>query len=169
MTRECGSCSLCCKVMGIADLDKPPGVWCGHFARGAGCGIYQDRPTECRTFACEWLKFDGWDAAWKPDKARFVMFTQDGGRRLKVVVDPVFPDAWRREPYYSRFKRMSQTAVDGRRVFITIGQRHIIVFPDQDHDLGLVPETAQIVSGINETPTGLRSYARVALGSEPAA
>src|SRR4051794_5389247 len=28
--RQCGDCSLCCKVMEIATLDKPPGSWCWH-------------------------------------------------------------------------------------------------------------------------------------------
>ena len=28
--RACGSCTLCCKTMGVDELAKPPGVWCQH-------------------------------------------------------------------------------------------------------------------------------------------
>jgi hypothetical protein len=160
--RSCGSCSLCCKLLAIESIAKEPGVWCAHFKKGGGCGIYEARPGECRAFACQWLKLDGWEPEWKPDKSKFVMMGEDDGKRLKVVVDPSFPDAWRREPYYSRFKRMSETAVEGRRVIITIGKRQIVIFPDRDHDLGEVSYDAQIVSGIHQTPGGLVSYAHVA-------
>ncbi len=34
MDRECGTCTLCCKVMGIHALDKPRGVWCDHAMPG---------------------------------------------------------------------------------------------------------------------------------------
>ena len=50
--RECGTCMLCCKVMAIDALGKPPGVWCRHIKRGVGCDIYEQRPSECRTFYC---------------------------------------------------------------------------------------------------------------------
>jgi hypothetical protein len=53
--RACGSCTLCCKVIAVADFDKLPGVWCPHCVRGKGCGIYETRPTDCRTFFCEWM------------------------------------------------------------------------------------------------------------------
>lgn len=160
-TRQCGSCSLCCKVMGIEELGKPPGSWCGHFKPGLGCGIYARRPGECATFACEWLLFEGWGPEWKPEKSRFVLITEEDGVRLKVIVDPATPNAWRKEPYYSRFKMMSRQAVDGRRLLIVIGNRYIVVFPDADHDLGELPHTAKIISGMLETPMGLVSYAHI--------
>ena len=160
MTRECGSCSLCCKVMGIGELGKAPGRWCDHFVRGVGCGAYGSRPGECRTFGCEWLLFEGWGPEWKPEKSRFVMITEEAGKRLKLVIDPAFPDVWRKEPYYSRLKHISKEAVNGRRVMIVIGARHIVIFPDADHDLGALPDKAQIISGLLETPMGLISFAR---------
>lgn len=159
--RSCGSCSLCCKLLGIASIDKPAGRWCGHFKRGAGCGVYAGRPHECIAFNCEWLAHDVWGAEWKPDKARFVMMTENDGKRLRVIVDPDFPEAWRREPYYSNLKHISKAAADGVRVFVVIGPRHIIIFPDRDHDLGPIAEDARIESGMRQTPAGLASYARV--------
>ncbi len=45
ITKSCGDCGLCCKLLGIEAIDKQPGRWCSHYKRVAGCGIYSDRPT----------------------------------------------------------------------------------------------------------------------------
>lgn len=158
--RSCGSCSLCCKLMGISELDKAPGQWCPKFKRGVGCGIYLDRPTECRTFECEWLREPRWPDEWRPEKSKFVMFTEDDGKRLKIVVDPATPGAWMNEPYYSRFKRMAQKAYEGQRLIICIGQRRIVIFPDVDIDLSVLADSDKIVSGFDESDGRMVPYAR---------
>ena len=44
--RACGNCSLCCKLLAIAELNKPIDTWCPHARPGrGGCSIYPDRPT----------------------------------------------------------------------------------------------------------------------------
>ena len=36
--RQCGDCSLCCKVLGIPELNKPKDAWCPQLcAAGTGC------------------------------------------------------------------------------------------------------------------------------------
>lgn len=57
---KCGSCSLCCKILWIPELDKKAGVWCKHCKPGnkKPCSIYENRPTLCRTFQCAWVKGD---------------------------------------------------------------------------------------------------------------
>jgi len=54
--RECGECTICCKVLMIDDpqLQKLPGVMCPNCKAGAGCQIYETRPTPCRGFFCGW-------------------------------------------------------------------------------------------------------------------
>jgi hypothetical protein len=40
MTRSCGSCTLCCKLMPVLlddGEDKPAGEWCKHCTKGVGC------------------------------------------------------------------------------------------------------------------------------------
>jgi hypothetical protein len=56
--RSCGGCTMCCKVLGITELQKPVGKWCKHCEIGYGCRIYETRPAECRTFHCAWLVDD---------------------------------------------------------------------------------------------------------------
>jgi hypothetical protein len=145
--KSCGDCSLCCKLLGVDALEKAPGQWCAHFKRGGGCGIYETRPKPCRVFHCLWMGSERLEDAWRPDRARFLMYPEEERRRLNVIVDPAQPDAWRREPYYSRLKAMSQRSLDGYSLVICIGQRRIVLFPDQEADLGVVQAEQKIVAG----------------------
>lgn len=52
--RECGSCSVCCGVIAVHEIDKGMYEACQHLCE-AGCGIYATRPGSCRTFECQWL------------------------------------------------------------------------------------------------------------------
>jgi hypothetical protein len=57
--RECGSCKVCCKVMGIPEMESEPGSWCPKtVAKKAdncgGCTIHEKRPITCREFVCVW-------------------------------------------------------------------------------------------------------------------
>ena len=106
--RVCGTCSLCCKLLPIRELEKPENTWCVHCRPAAGgCTIYADRPHSCREFACHWLISKNLGDEWAPAKARmFVHYNHDplGNVGLYVIVDPSRPDAWRREPYWSQLK-----------------------------------------------------------------
>jgi len=165
--KSCGDCGLCCKLLAIEALDKRNGQWCVHFRKGAGgCGIYGDRPGACRTFTCLWLTSDRLDEAWKPNRARFVMYADEIGRRLNVVVEPTDPMAWRREPYYRRIKAMSARAEEGYQLVVSIGDRRFVIFPHEDVDLGVINPDHRIVSGYADIEGERRPYAMVL--SDPA-
>ncbi len=53
--RACGACTACCTAVAVPELGKGPYRSCAHLC-GSGCGIYADRPSSCRTFACQWLR-----------------------------------------------------------------------------------------------------------------
>src|SRR6185437_14624626 len=112
MARECGECTMCCKLMGIASIDKPAGQWCPHCKPERGCAIYANRPGECRNFVCGWLRGSQLDERWKPSVCKFVLADDEDHTHMKIVVDPARPDAWKREPYYSRFKTWAQSGPD---------------------------------------------------------
>jgi len=140
--RECGSCMLCCKAVGVVEIAKPSGVWCQHCKGGKGCAIYEQRFASCRTFYCQWMLEKGLGPEWKPDRAKFVLVKAEGGRHLSACVDPGFPSAWRRSPYYENLK---QWAAEGLRssphlriVDAMIGNRCIVILPDRDVDIGVM-------------------------------
>jgi hypothetical protein len=69
--RTCGECTACCKTHGVLSLLKPTGVMCKH-CTGTGCGIYLERPPECRNFTCLWLEGAG-DEMCRPDLTGVVL------------------------------------------------------------------------------------------------
>jgi len=151
--RACGSCTLCCKVIAVVDFDKPPGVWCPHCVRGKGCGIYETRPTDCRTFFCEWMLTRSLGPEWKPERSKFALVMGEGAH-LSAFVDPGFPSAWRSAPYFETFKRWSlegARATPPRVVSIRVGARVTIVLPDREIDVGHVgpDESVRLVPGPN--------------------
>jgi hypothetical protein len=161
MTKSCGDCGLCCKLLGVAPIDKPAGQWCAHYSRKGGCGIYAQRPAPCASFRCLWLDAEKLDETWRPAKAKFVMYTERDDKRLNIVVDPASPAAWKREPYYSRIKRMSVRTYEGHELVVSVGDRRIVVFPHEDVDLGIVDPDHMIVCGFADRDGERVPYAMV--------
>ncbi len=144
--RTCGTCMMCCKVPAIEEFAKPPGAWCRHAVAGKGCGIYAERPGSCRTFYCSWMQDDSFGPEWKPEKAKFVVYMQSNAINLQIAVDPSFPNAWTRAPYYARIKKWAADgAARGQFVFVRIGMRMIAVLPDREVDLGRVEATDELM------------------------
>ena len=136
--RSCGECTLCCKLMGVKSIGKAAHAQCPHVRRGLGCAIYDERPGECRAFVCQWLKWEQLGPEWRPDKARFVMCLEDGGKRLRLEVDPGRPNAWKRAPYYAQLKQWARFGKDKDLVIqVWTGDRSLYVTADVDLDLGV--------------------------------
>jgi hypothetical protein len=156
--RSCGTCSLCCKVLRIPELDKAAGEWCRHCRPGRGCGIHAIRPFVCRGAYCEWMIAKGLGPEWKPERAKFALFVTNGGRRLTAHVDPGSPSAWRRSPYYENFKQWAREGIgkspEMHLVDVMVSARTIVVLPDRDVDLGIVPEGQTISLVRRATPNG---------------
>ncbi|MBL8590317.1 MAG: hypothetical protein JNK46_17415 [Methylobacteriaceae bacterium] len=147
-TRECGSCTLCCKLFPVLELDKPAGRWCPHVAQGRGCGIHETRPHVCRAFFCQWIWNEELGPEWKPETARFVLSIYPGSNALAVTVDPGQPAAWRREPYHRELRRWAEAALaQNSQVVVFVGDRATVVLPDRDVELGVLQPGDQISVG----------------------
>jgi hypothetical protein len=136
--KSCGDCSLCCKLMNVPELDKPPNVWCRHVVKGKGCGIHATRPDVCRGFFCRWTEDAGLGPEWKPNKSKLVL-AHHGDDRLTVYVDPGAPGAWRKEPYLSRLVAMARAGLanDGILKIVENG-RTLVLLPQGMVDLRVV-------------------------------
>lgn len=109
ISRQCGSCQLCCKLVPVASLEKRAGDRCRHQRVGKGCAIYASRPVDCRVWSCAWLTEPAAAALTRPDRSHCVVdpmrdvirVTPKQGdepiefEALQVWCDPAFPDAWR--------------------------------------------------------------------------
>jgi hypothetical protein len=145
--RSCEGCTLCCKLLKIEALDKPRSQWCAHCDVGAGCKIYEERPSECQNFHCGYLTMAHIDDHWKPANSKMVIALATDANRLTVFVDPDHPDTWRQEPYYSDIKNWARTAVKIKgRVVVSLGNEVIVVTPDGETNLGTVNDDQIIIA-----------------------
>lgn len=114
MTRQCGECSLCCKVFDdIKDApEKRRGGWCSQCdPGGVGCKIYDTRPQVCRNFECVWVQHDKGLPDWlKPSRSRVVV-NSSTGLDLMLHPDPSMPDAWRRPDVLGYFMDLASKGI----------------------------------------------------------
>jgi hypothetical protein len=140
--RQCGACTLCCKVYALPELKKPPGAWCKHCAPGKGCAIHDAAPGQCRRFFCLWMTDGGMTAEWRPDRARFVLSIYPANGFIYGQVDPGSPDSWRRAPYFDALRRIAKTLLEEKRhVIMFVDESATLVMPDDVLPLGrMTPE-----------------------------
>jgi hypothetical protein len=110
MTRQCGDCQLCCKLLPVRSLDKGAGEKCKHQSHAKGCGVYARLAMvspECRLWSCRWLVENDTADLRRPDRSHYVidimpdfvtLRDDDTGKveHIEVVqvwVDPSYPDA----------------------------------------------------------------------------
>jgi hypothetical protein len=137
--RQCRACSLCCRAYEIKEpLWKPANTWCKHCRPGkGGCMIYEDRPTGCKEFKCNWLA-GGLDDEWYPLTSKMVVRSYIHSRLhdpiMEFWVDPGYPNKWREEPYYSQIKHfslvgLSQPKDKGYTTQVVAGPTIFMIFP----------------------------------------
>lgn len=150
--RSCGSCTMCCKVHGIAEIAKPIGKWCPHCEIGKSCRIYDTRPQECRTFHCLWLADERTADHWRPDRSKIVITPGWNENSLELRCDPGHPGAWRKEPYYSEIMQMAARArtVDGT-VIVAVNENCTFVAPEGEFPLGKVDPDHRFVQQFQGT------------------
>ena len=127
--KACGTCSLCCKLLRVRELNKPIDTACRHAApdRG-GCAIYSERPSSCRGFICAWLANKRLGDVWFPAHCKMILVAphSTAEQGLLVTVDPAYPTSWRREPYYSQLLAWAREFP----IEIRIGRRCIALSAD---------------------------------------
>jgi hypothetical protein len=144
--RSCGTCSLCCKVYSVKELEKPAGQWCIHSVRGSGCSNHISRPHVCRQFFCSWRVDPNLGPEWKPEVSRFVLSADPKYQALTVMLDPGMPLAWKREPYYSVLKKFSEVFFRINNKLLVNLKGHItVVLPDRDVPIGVIMPGEEIV------------------------
>lgn len=106
--RQCGDCSLCCRLLPVSEIGKKAGERCGYQRFGKGCTVHgPQQPRQCRAWSCAWLMLHQIVLP-RPDRAGyvidvnvdFVVFGEDvfAGKKvdaLQIWADPKRPEAWR--------------------------------------------------------------------------
>jgi hypothetical protein len=140
--RECGTCTLCCKVYHVAEIGKVAGKWCAHCTPGTGCAIYATRPGQCRDFNCLWLTEVEIPPIWKPERSKMVLSIFPLNGFIYVQVDPGAPSAWRKQPYYDQLHRWAEVNLQKRRhILVFVNDEATLIMPGQDVPLGKMKPT----------------------------
>lgn len=109
--RQCGGCTLCCRLLPVKDIGKPGSERCQHQRTGKGCAVYHKLARvspSCVLWNCRWLiGVDTADLS-RPDRSHYVIdimpdfitITEDGKEPanveiVQVWVDPKYPDAYK--------------------------------------------------------------------------
>lgn len=83
---NCGSCTLCCKLMEIKATESPVGKWCKFCDPKKGCRIYTNRPDECRKFLCAYAQMENVDEKFRPDHCKMI-FEKISDRAFFGIMD----------------------------------------------------------------------------------
>ena len=142
MPRQCGECTLCCKLVPVKELHKPAGTRCQHQRHGNGCAIYSNRPRSCYLWSCSWLIDKTTQHIRRPDRSRYVIDIMPdfieaepapGQQRIKIPVvqvwcDPNYPDA-HRDPELRCWLREAR---EGQPMLVRYGgeKAMLVVFQD---------------------------------------
>jgi hypothetical protein len=122
---RCGSCTLCCKLLEIGELEKPKDHWCTHCTPGSGCRIYENRPASCRDFACLWLQSQEeakpLPPELRPDKSKVVLYFNEDRKDMLGACDPASPHAWKEQAIFGLLEVIAQ---QGIRVMFGNGREH---------------------------------------------
>ena len=104
ISRQCGDCQLCCRLLPVPPLNKKGGQRCEHQKFGTGCAVYNSpaMPSACRVWYCRWIVNDEVTMP-RPDRAHYVIdmlpdemaLTNDEGQRvvyaaIQIWVDPAY-------------------------------------------------------------------------------
>jgi hypothetical protein len=73
MTRKCGDCQLCCRLLPTDEIAKPALERCPHQKHGVGCAIYARRPMSCQLWSCRWLVEESTHELPRPDRSHYVI------------------------------------------------------------------------------------------------
>lgn len=145
--RSCEGCTMCCKLLSIEALNKPRLQWCTHCNVGTGCNIYEERPSECRTFNCGYLIVAQFGEHWRPANSRMVISLATNANRMVVYVDADRPEAWRKEPYYTDIKNWALAAAKNQgQVMVSQGHDMIAVTPSGETNLGPVRDDQLVIT-----------------------
>ena len=149
---RCGGCSMCCKIVGVTELAKPPNKWCEFCAVGSGCRIYQDRPRSCAAFECFWFSNAWISDELRPDRCKVVFDRMQEANAVLAMVDPGRPDAWKAKPV----ERFIKDLVERFKIAVVVmhgpnqGRETVYVLPEgrtrEDVIAGMKKHGAGVVS-----------------------
>lgn len=126
--KDCGPCSLCCKLLRVPIMDAPEGHWCKHASQcGEGCAIHAERPNFCKTFNCLWKQSPVLGPELRPDTCGIVFEAFFTDRIVIAMCDSA--DLWKAPAPAMLIQQMLS---DGFAVWAIVGKERNLLLPVGD-------------------------------------
>ena len=106
--KKCDKCSLCCKILPIQEIKKPENILCINC--NEGCSIYNNRPSSCKDFKCEWLIDNSMSTDLKPNNCD-IIFEKISDKILIGNTDIKNIDAWKKDNVKKYIKSLNDEGV----------------------------------------------------------
>lgn len=142
--RTCEDCTLCCTLLGVRELDKPPVQHCKHCEVNVKCNIYNTRPKECKDFNCWWLS-GAVPEDLKPNSSHVVLSdlqtdlgVEIEGQVIIVYTDPNYPDAYKTGKMKDFLNALLQIGIE--LVIVKDGKKHFMKWGKVEDDIVEVTE-----------------------------
>jgi hypothetical protein len=128
MKRECGGCTLCCRLLPVRELHKPDNQRCTFQRTGKGCAVYDKLARvspSCVLWSCRWLVNDDTADLRRPDHSHYVLdimpdfitvSDDEAGWTLDLEIvqvwcDPKHPDAHKDPALREYLKRRGEEGI----------------------------------------------------------
>jgi hypothetical protein len=133
LTNNCGTCTACCKVYAIPELEKPAGKWCDHCEIGKSCKIYETRPQRCVEYECLWLQSQKDKARLgpelRPDKCKIVFSATTNPRIITGITMPGAPFAYQRKDVAELIEALRRRGI-GIAIGVPAGRTNLFLHPN---------------------------------------
>tara|TARA_R110000772_G_scaffold20466_2_gene56803 strand:+ start:93657 stop:94112 length:456 start_codon:yes stop_codon:yes gene_type:complete len=130
--RECGECTLCCKLLDIPWMESLPNTYCSKCEINKGCTIFKSVPKKCSDYNCEYLKSETMGDELKPNVCN-VIFEEIAKTIHLALVDPDYINAWKEEPVMNHISKLNDNGIsvivssysnEPKIIFPTKGRTH---------------------------------------------
>jgi hypothetical protein len=148
ISRHCGGCTLCCKLLPVPPLGKKAGERCQHQRHHKGCAVYRKKgfPAECAAWTCRWLVGDDTADLSRPDRSHYVidvlpdfvtLRNNETGEAqhvqvVQIWVDPGYPDAHRDPVLRAYLERRGHEGIAS--IVRWDNERAMVIFPPELSD-----------------------------------
>jgi len=143
LTRHCGDCQLCCRLLPVNEVNKPGGTVCRYQKFKKGCTVYSTpkMPACCTLWNCRWLVNDDTADLPRPDRAHYVIDLMPDfvthqndvtGECINIQVVQIWIDPNHRDAYRDPALRsyMHRRAQEGTASIVRFNERDaIVIFP----------------------------------------
>jgi hypothetical protein len=113
-----------------------------------------------------WLSNASLPEEWKPERSKIMIVMDRSRNHLLAIVDPAYPNAWKREPFHSWLRKNAANGLPhSGAVMVKVNGQVTLVLPDHDVFFGVIAADERIMLARVAGPHGPRIEATLVKAS----